>query len=467
LFGSRFSCLAIDMGAGSIRIVQGIFTDKLVLNEIYRFENHIEWMNGADRWNLKTITDEIRKGITLAFEQTEVPVLSVGVDSWGVDFVLLDKEGNPIEDAVSYRDSRTVGMKEKWNELIPALETFQLTGINYNIFNSLYQLLSIKDSVQLKDTSRILFMADYVNYLLSGKSVNELTLSVSSQMVNYKNADFDPEILSLLNCNSLFSKPVLPGMRLGKLTGFENNNTEVIAVAGHDTASAVAAIPFTDKNAAYISTGTWCIIGMLSDQPFISNRAFTMGITNEVTADGKYRPSMNLIGLWLVQQLRVAFGSHSSFSDIEELISTTPSSKYLIDTSDESFYNPVNMKEAFDSYFKNHFGVRLNSEAEYYRCAYDSLVESFRKTLLDFEEIRGESFNTIHLIGGGCRSKLLCQLTANATGKKVIAGPIEAAVMGNLMIQVQSLGKMNPECKKMVTDSMEIATYLPEKGGTL
>jgi len=462
-----FSCLAVDMGAGSIRIVQGIFTDKLVVNEIYRFENHIEWMNGADRWNLNTITDGIRKGITLAFEQTEVPVLSVGVDSWGVDFVLLDKTGKPVEDAVSYRDSRTVGMKEKWNELIPALETFQLTGINYNIFNSLYQLLSIKDSVQLKDTNRILFMADYVNYLLSGKSVNELTLSASSQMVNYKNADFDPDILSLLNCNSLFSKPVLPGMRLGKLTGFEHNNTEVITVAGHDTASAVAAIPFTDKNAAYISTGTWCIIGMLSDQPFISDRAFTMGITNEVTADGKYRPSMNLIGLWLVQQLRVAFGSHSSFSDIEELISTTPTSAYLIDTSDESFYNPVNMKEAFDNFLKDHWGIEFNTEAAYYRCAYDSLAESFRKKLLSFEELRGEPFNTIHLIGGGCRSKLLCQLTANATGKKVIAGPVEAAVMGNLMIQVESLGKMNPECRKMISESMAIATYLPEKEGTL
>jgi sugar (pentulose or hexulose) kinase len=454
-----YSCLAVDMGAASIRVVQGIFTDRLELREIHRFENHIEWIDGADRWNLKKITEGIQSGIAKAFDQTEVPIVSVGVDSWGVDFVLIGDDGQPLEDAISYRDKRTIGMKEKWNETMSANKTFQLTGINYYIFNTLYQLLSMKGSVQLKKTRRILFMADYINYQLSGKAVNELTLSATSQMVNYKNGDFDPIIVDLLDAKQLVGKPVLPGEKLGRLTNFELNNTEVIVVAGHDTACAVAAIPFTNNNSAFISTGTWCIAGMISDKPLISDRAFELGITNEVTADGKFRPSKNLIGLWLVQQLRVSFNSHLSYSEIESLVEREPLSTYLIDASDESFYNPSSMKEAFDSYLESHFSVQLKSEAEYYRCAYDSLAESFRRTILDFEEIRGRAFNTIHLIGGGSQSKVLCQLTANVTGKRIIAGPVEAAVIGNLLIQAESLGFIG--AKKAIAESTEKEIFLP------
>lgn len=458
----RFSCLAIDMGAGSIRIVQAVITDNLMLNEVYRFDNSIEFIDGADRWNLDKITRGILSGISEAFKKTDVPILSVGVDSWGVDFVMLDEEGIPVEDAISYRDRRTIGMKDKWNELMTAESTFHLTGINYNIFNTLFQLLSVKGTEQLHKTKRILFMADYINYLLSGEMVNELTLSATSQMVNYKNADFDPAIMLHLGVKSFFKKPVLPGRKLGLLKDFELNTTEVIMVAGHDTACAVAAIPFINENSAFISTGTWCIAGMLSDFPLISNKVYEMGITNEVTVDGKFRPSKNLLGLWLVQQLRLSFGSRHSYPDIEELVLNTTKSTCLIDTSDESFYNPRDMKVAFDDYFEKHYSAKLNTEAEYFRCAYDSLAESFRNTILGFEEIRGNAFASIHIIGGGSQSKLLCQLTANITQKPVIAGPVEAAVMGNLMIQVKALGKMDSTVKKMFIDSMKIATYTPE-----
>jgi rhamnulokinase len=455
-----FSCLAVDMGAGSIRVVQGIFTDKFVMNEIYRFENIIEWIDGADRWSLKKITEGIKEGISKAYAQSDVPILSVGVDSWGVDFVLIGDDGKPLEDAVSYRDKRTNGMKEKWDQLMGSEKTFRLTGINYNVFNSLFQLLSIKGTPQLNQTRRLLFMADYINYMLSGRAVNELSLSATSQMVNYKIADFDPVIISQLGVESIIGKPILSGEKIGPLINCDHNKTEVIVVAGHDTACAVAAIPFTNDNSAFISTGTWCIAGMLTSQPLISNRAFEMGITNEVTAEGKFRPSKNLIGLWLVQQLRAAFKSHLSYSDIEELVANELQSSFLIDTSDESFYNPSSMKVAFDNYLETNYSSKLDTQAQYYRCAYDSLVESFRKTMIDFEELRGKAFNTIHLIGGGSQSKLLCQLTANATGKRIISGPVEAAVMGNLMIQAKALGQK--DVKKMMIDSMDVVTYLPE-----
>jgi sugar (pentulose or hexulose) kinase len=203
---------------------------------------------------------------------------------------------------------------------------------------------------------------------------------------------------------------------------------------------------------------------MLSDQPIISDRAFMMEITNEVTSDGKFRPSKNLIGLWLIQQLRAAFQSHLTYSEIEELALNTPQSGYLIDTSDESFYHPANMKEAFDNYFETHYSAKLNCEADYYRCAYDSLVESFRKTLSDFEEICGKAFETIHMIGGGSLSKLLCQHTANAMKIPVIAGPVEGAAIGNLMTQAIASGYISTleTGRKMIFHSFETVTYIPE-----
>jgi rhamnulokinase len=460
-----FSCLAVDMGAGSIRIVQGIFTEKLTIREIYRFENHIEWIDGADRWNLKKITEGILSGIELAFKQSEIPISSIGVDSWGVDFILIGEDGLPLEDAVSYRDKRTIGMKEQWNKLMSEEETFRITGINYNVFNSLYQFLSLKGSPLLTKTKRILFIADYINYVLSGNPVNELTLSATSQMVNSGSKNFDSQILQLLGLDpSIFSKPVMAGYKLGYLKDSRLNKTEVMVVAGHDTACAVAAIPFTNENFAYISTGTWCIIGMLSETPFSGKEAFEMGITNEMTVDGKFRPSKNLIGLWLIQQLRTAFQSKLSYSEIEDLASNTSQSGFLIDTSDEIFYNPVNMKEAFDRYFQTHFSVKLNLEAEYYRCAYDSLVESFRKTMSDFEKIRGIAFETIHMIGGGSQSKLLCQLTANALKLPVVAGPVESAAIGNLLFQSFSMGhlKSMEEVREIIRKSFKTKIYLPK-----
>jgi rhamnulokinase len=461
-----FSCLAVDMGAGSIRVVQGIFTDRLTIQEIYRFENHIEWIDGADRWNLKKITEGIQLGIEKAFKQTEVPISSIGVDSWGVDFVLIGEDGLPLEDAVSYRDKRTIGIKEQWNKLMSEEETVRITGINYNIFNSLYQFLSLKGLPQLAKTKRILFMADYINYVLSGVAVNELTLAATSQMVNCVSKNFDKQILHLLELNpSIFSKPVMAGQKLGCLKDSRLNKTEVMVVAGHDTACAVAAIPFTNENFAFISTGTWCIMGMLSETPFSGKEAFEMGITNEVAADGIFRPSKNLIGLWLIQQLRVAFQSNLSYSEIEELASNTPKSDLLVDTSDESLYNPTNMKEAFDNYFETHFSSKLSRESEYYRCAYDSLVESFRKTLTDFEKIRGITFETIHMIGGGSQSKLLCQLTANALKFQVVAGPVEGAAIGNLMTQAIACGYVpSPGIgREMIRNSFETVMYFPEE----
>jgi sugar (pentulose or hexulose) kinase len=461
-----FSCLAIDMGAGSIRIVQGIFDEKLTLREIYRFDNSMEYADGAERWNLKAITGGILYGIGKAFRESEFTIKSIGVDSWGVDFVLLGENGHPLEDPVSYRDGRTKGMREKWNGLMDEQETFRRTGINYNIFNSLYQLLSLKGSIILKKTKRILFMADYINYFLCGVAENELTLSSTSQLINADTKTWDRHIMSLLGMDvPVFSPPVLPGSDLGFVQkNMElNKQTRVIAVAGHDTACAVAAVPFENSNSAFLSTGTWCILGWLSAKPLISEESYNMGITNEIAADGSFRPVKNMMGLWLIQQLRIAFGSVHSYDEIDRMAGAEKPSKHLVDTTNPLFYNPGNMKTAFDQYFQQNNKPLPESEAAYYRCAYDSLAASFRKTLLDFEALRGKPFDAVHVIGGGSRSELFCRLTANALQKKVIAGPVEGAVTGNLFIQYWAHKVQQPgyAYRDIIHQSVDTTTYMP------
>lgn len=461
-----FACLAVDMGAGSIRIVQGTFGDTFSMKEIYRFENSIERIDGADRWNLQLITREILAGLSMAIAKSEVPVVSIGVDSWGVDFVLLGADGQPLEDPVSYRDERTAGKKFIWNTLMPEMETFRRTGINYNIFNSLYQLLSLKGSDVIDQTHRILFMADYINYFLSGLAVNELSLASTTQMLSCETDDWDAEIVRLLELKpGLLEKPVLPGARIGAVKrGLVGGAPEIVAVAGHDTACAVAAIPGSSANYAFLSTGTWCIMGMVANEPLLSQEAFNMGITNERTADGRFRPLKNIMGLWLIQQLRQAFGSKHTYAQIDEIAAATSPSKLLVDPSDVGFYNPENMKTAFDAYLMRVYGQQLTCEADYYRCAYDSLAATFRDTLLELELLRGEPFGSIHVIGGGAQSELLCRLTANGTGKQVIAGPVEAAVTGNLLLQAMTCGSFTnrDEVKDLIAKSLDIRYYSPK-----
>lgn len=457
-----FSCLAVDMGAGSIRIVQGIFTDILVLKEVYRFENSIEYHNGHDRWNLSRITSEITTGIRLAIEQSQIPIISIGVDSWGVDFVLLNKEGKAIEDAVAYRDLRTEGMQELWSQTLDDFETFKRTGINYNVFNSLYQLLSLKGSALLKKSKNILFMADYVNYFLSGKKTNELTLSGTSQLMNVASKTWDIDILNKLEINGKLSEQLtIPGTYLEQLT--IDNNVDVIAVPGHDTACAVAAIPYSDDNFAFIATGTWCIAGILSEDPLLSETAYRSGITNEIAANGKFRPLKNLMGLWLIQQLRIAFGEKHSFAEIDEMAASCKNTDTFIDTSDPIFYNPANMKDAFDLYFSKKGVKTPSSEAEYYRCAYESLACSFKETISELERLRDKPFSVIHLTGGGSQSKLLCQLTAKYIGLPVIAGPVEGAAIGNIMVQAISKGIVANfnEGRKLIANSFDVQQYNP------
>ncbi|MDA3816013.1 MAG: FGGY-family carbohydrate kinase [Prolixibacteraceae bacterium] len=460
------SYLAIDMGAGSIRLLQGIFTDRLEIKEIGRFTNSIDFVDGHDRWNLEYITNELKALIDKAFCETEVPIRSIGADSWGVDFVLLGNDGKPLEDPVAYRDKRTDGMYEKWcDNVMSGFDTFKRTGINYNIFNSLYQFLSIKDTSLLREAHTILFISDYVNYFLSGVMANELTLSSTTQMLNVETGKWDTEITGYIGINDMLPElPVMPGTVLGHLKLDNRIDTRVIATAGHDTASAVAAIPYEEENFAFISTGTWCIAGMLSEKPLLSQKAYEACITNERAANNMFRPLKNIMGLWLVQQLRVAFGGVHSYSEIDEMARNVDRSFVLIDPDDPVFFNPDNMKEAFDEYLKKKGIASFSSAAAYYRCAYESLANSFNKTIKELELLRGYSFKNIHLTGGGSKSDLLCKLTAQYAGKKVIAGPVEGAAIGNIIIQAEADGvvKSDDDARKMIARSFDVNIFTPK-----
>lgn len=465
----EFSCIAVDMGAGSIRIMLGVIS-KAVLSyrEIYRFSNEIVNLEDHERWDMDKIVHEIKLGISKVIKEHTDTLVSIGVDSWGVDFVLLDEAGGLIEMPVSYRDSRTEGMQTLWTKGMSEMETFQRTGINFYIFNSLYQFLSMRDSEILRKASHILFIPSYINCLLSGKVFNELTISSTSQMLGVEGAQWDTKILDHLHLDKTkLGELVWPGNKLGRVKISECGTThmETIAVCGHDTACAVAALPVENPNFAYISSGTWCIVGVESNVPFISETALKLGFTNERGYNNTYRTLKNIVGLWLLQGLKKYLPGKISFSDMENMTLDEGHSPQVINPDDPLFYNPDDMKQAFDVYFVK-TGQGLPDDFNgYIRCAYDSLCFSFRYYIEQLELLSGKKIEVLHLIGGGSKSDYLNQKIANICARKVISGPVEGATIGNILIQAIAMGKIKSldEGRKLVKDSFPGKTYLPKQ----
>jgi len=462
----KFSCLAIDMGAGSIRAMLGVFDQKITISELFRFDNSIVEQNGYERWNLDAIHQGIATCVKKALD-SDTPPSSISVDSWGVDFVLLGHDGKPLGWPIAYRDKRTHGMQEKWDEgYLSKQETFNKTGINYYPFNTLFQLLAMKNHPIWERTDRLLFSANYILYHLSGVAVNELSLSSTSQLLNIGTMDWDQEILSHLGITErLLGKPVECGQIIGKLKPCFNKNTiDICLVPSHDTAAAIEAIPVKTENYAYISTGTWCIAGMPSDKPITSNLALEAGITNEVSTCHKIKINKNIMGLWLIQKLREVLMPGVGYDKIDLLARNCEWNGVTIDPNNSHFYNPVNMHLAFDQVLEEQGATKFKSAAEYFRCAYESLAKSFYKTLKIMEHLRGKPFEVIHVLGGGAQSELLCQLTANHSRIPVIAGPVEGAAIGNMIWQARAhdFFDSEKEVSDWISRSFQVKTYLPK-----
>ena len=465
----EFSCIAVDMGAGSIRVMLGVVDeDGVSYKEVHRISNEIVESDGHDRWEMEKIVGEIRMGISKAIDLSDEPPASIGVDSWGVDYVLLDKYGELVETPVAYRDSRTEGMQEKWKSLMPEMETFRRTGINFYIFNTLFQLLSSRELSGMKRTSRILFIPGYINFLLSGQALNELSISSTSQLLDVNGSQWDQEILQKLNLEKgLFGKVIQPGTRLGPviLPEFKNSGIENIAVCGHDTACVVAAIPVENPNYAFISAGTWCLVGVESDRPLLSKEAFSLGLTNERGYNNSYRVLKNIVGLWLLQGLKKHLSEDISYSMMEEMTRQGGPVAQVIDPDDPGFYNPKDMKEAFDRYFVKTGQPQPENFSDYLICAYDSLCFSFRYHIEQLETLWGKSIEVLHVVGGGSQSDYLNQRIATICGRKVISGPVEGATLGNILIQALAMGKIESleEGRELVKKSSSLKIYTPEK----
>lgn len=466
-----FCSIAVDMGAGSIRVMLArLHSGILSLEEVHRFQNEIRVQDARDTWDMEYISREIFSGISKAIEQAGSTPESVGVDTWGVDYVLLDRNGDLVETPLAYRDKRTEGMQEKWKVMMPELETFSRTGINFYIFNTLFQLLSARGSKALQRSSKILFVPCYINYLLSGKMLNEETIASTSQMLAVKGSTWDRKILEHLDLDEdKLGKVVKPGTLLGPvvLPELGGQRMECVTVCGHDTACVVAAIPVENTRFAYISAGTWCIVGIESTSPLISEKALKLGITNERGYGNSYRSLKNIVGLWLMQGLKKELAADISYAQMEEMVQGKEECSQVIDPDDPGFYNPGNMKDAFDSYFEKTGQPRPEQFKDYLRCAYDSLCFSFRYHIEQLEELSQEAIEVLHLVGGGSQSDYLCQRIASICEREVISGPVEGAAMGNVIIQGIAMERIKDlqEGRKLVKRSCHVKKYKP--GGSI
>ena len=433
-------CLAIDMGASSGRHILGFIEDgKLKLEEIYRFENGIVDIDGTLCWDIDHLFTEIKNGLKECKELGKIPE-TVAIDTWGVDYVLLDKDKKEIMPAVSYRDARTCGIPEEIDKIIPRKELYERTGIQATSYNSIYQLYCDKKSGKLDSAEYFLMMPEYFSFKLTGEIRNEYTLTTTGGLVNVNTFERDEEILEKLGIpKKIFTPLSLPGTVVGNLSdkvkeelGFD---TTVILCASHDTASAVASCSVGD-NGIYISSGTWSLIGTENAQPVTCEKAMNSGFTNEGGVEHRYRFLENIMGMWLLQNIRKNLDKKYTYDEMMQLAMASDFTEY-INPNDESFVAPDNMIEAI----RNYLGKPELPIGDVLNSVYHSLAKTYNEAVKVVEEISNKQIDVINIVGGGCKDTYLNSLTEKYTGKKVIAGPVEATAAGNLMVQLMYLDK--------------------------
>jgi rhamnulokinase len=467
--------LAFDMGASGGRAIMGVLEDqKVSLKEIRRFDNSMMGIHGRCHWNIYNLLEEIQWGLKDAVKQNEIP-LSIGIDTWGVDYGLLDEAGHIIGLPYAYRDHRTDGVMDEVFRIIPKEELYALTGIQFLQFNTLFQLYAAQRNglPAMKIARDLLFMPDLLNYLLTGIKCSEFTCASTSQLVNPKTLQWAPQIFHAIDVPiEIMQDIVRPGTTLEKLAEATAKQTglsgvDVIAVASHDTASAVAAIPAEDDSFAYISSGTWSLMGIISESPVISPKSLELNFTNEGGVEGTYRTLKNIMGLWLLQECRRSWAEAGADLSNESLLSMALSSKpfkSLIDPDHPSLLNPEDMPEALSKLAERAKEPQLGNPGEYARCIFESLAFRYRQTLEELKQVADKEIKKIHIIGGGSQNLLLCQFTADATGLPVVSGPSEATALGNIMIQAMARGKIQSldEIRQILISSFEFKEFIPE-----
>lgn len=438
--------LAVDIGASSGRHIIGYMEEgKMVLEEIYRFENKLVTKNGHLCWELDKLFREIINGMKVCKEKGKIPN-SMGIDTWGVDFVLLDQEDQVLGDTIAYRDSRTNGMDTEVYQQISEEELYARTGIQKQLFNSIYQLYAVKKEhpEYLEQAKSFLMIPEYFNFLLTGVKKNEYTNATTGQLVNATTKDWDSEILARLGYRrEIFGELCLPKTCVGVLreeiqkeVGY---NLEVVLPATHDTGSAVLAVPAEGEDFIYLSSGTWSLMGIERREADCSPESKTYNFTNEGGYDYRFRYLKNIMGLWMIQSIRRelnAQGKPYEFSDFIAMAKEADQFASLVDVNDASFLAPDSMIEAIQAYCKKEGQVVPKTIGEVLACVYHSLAKSYRETVQEIETITKRTFSKLHIVGGGCQDTYLNQLTMEATRKEVFVGPVEGTAIGNLMVQM-------------------------------
>ena len=448
---TEMSSLAIDLGATSGRVVLGKYTgESIEMTELHRFPNHIIKVGGRSYWDLWALWNEILTGLGKAAGSGE-KIESIGVDTWGVDFVLLGKDGQILAQPRSYRDDYTVGVPEKFFEKIPRETLYRKTGIQIMNFNSVFQLyaMGLEGNSALDAAGGLLFMPDAVSYMLTGERVCEYTILSTTALMNPDTHDLDEEVLAAAGVGrELFGRMVMPGELIGSLNAEVASQTglgqiPVFAVAGHDTGSAVAAVPATDENFAYLSSGTWSLMGVEVPKPIVTDESFEMNYTNEGGAEGNIRFLKNITGMWLLERCRAAWKTQErgySYAQIAAMLGGGDAFRSLIDPDDASFANPEDMPKAIEEYCRAHEEPVPESDAQFVRCIFASLALKYRIVIERLRSLTGKKIERLHVIGGGSLNSALNQMIADSLGIPVIAGPAEATTAGNLMAQFVGLG---------------------------
>ncbi|HJD22814.1 MAG TPA: rhamnulokinase [Firmicutes bacterium] len=459
----RTTVLAFDFGASSGRAVRAEYSGgSFTWEEIHRFDNIPYQKGGHLRWDFETLMAHVREGIAKAGSFD-----SVGIDTWGVDFGLLDPDGCLLEDPVHYRDSRTQGVAARALRQMDGETLYAETGTQILSYNTLFQLLALKQQQPdlLAQAQTLLFMPDLFTYRLCGCAVCERSIASTSQMLSLPQGVWNQRILSAFGIPANLLLPTVPsGTIAGRLAG---NGAKVISVAGHDTQCAVAALPADGEDAAFLSCGTWSLLGCELDRPRLSAQSLRLEFSNELGANGKIQYLKNIIGLWLIQESRRAWraqGQEYSYADLECLALEAPPLRSLVDPDDPSFMPPGDIPARVQAYCAKTGQPVPHSAGEITRCIYESLALKYRYALEQLEQATGKRFHTLHILGGGVKDGLLCRMTADCIGRPVIAGPAEATALGNILIQLTALGAL-PSLeagRQIVKKTQKLAEYRPQ-----
>lgn len=465
--------LAFDFGASSGRAMLGEWKNgALTLTEVHRFENNPVQLNGTFYWDVLRLFFEIKQGISKAAHLGSID--SIAIDTWGVDFGLLDKDGNLVQNPIHYRDLRTAGLPEEVEKILGKDKLYSLTGIQVMPLNTLFQFYALAKSQPeiLERAECALLMPDLLGYFLTGKKTAEYSMASTTQMLNPNTHQWNKELLDELGIPLLFPDVVPSGTVLGPLR--EDIQEElgvgpipVISTTGHDTASAVAAAPSQEDNFIYISCGTWSLFGTELKHPVINEKSLGYNISNEGGYNFTTRFLKNIVGLWLIQETRRQYlrqGETYSYNDLEKMALASKPFQFFIDPDDAAFSTPGNLPRRIAEYCEKTGQGRPQTVGEIMRCIYESLAMKYRYTFDIIRDCTEQDYLHIHMVGGGTKDNLLCRMAASATNRPVVAGPIEATALGNVTVQLLAQGEL-PDIKaarKMIADSVAPVHYAPE-----